>query len=64
MVRFKGDSARAKKVYEGTNPLTAEDIAEIIAWVANRPAHVNIDELIVKPTDQAAVHKVYRRKLS
>jgi 3-hydroxy acid dehydrogenase / malonic semialdehyde reductase len=61
LVRFKGDAARAKKVYEGTRPLTGEDIAEILVWVAGRPAHVNIDELIVKPTDQAAIHKVYRR---
>jgi 3-hydroxy acid dehydrogenase / malonic semialdehyde reductase len=60
-VRFKGDLARAKKVYEGTRPLTAEDIAEILVWVASRPPHVNIDELLVKPTDQAANHKVYRR---
>jgi NADP-dependent 3-hydroxy acid dehydrogenase YdfG len=62
LVRFKGDAARAKKVYEGTQPLIAEDIAEIIVWVASRPSHVNIDELIVKPVDQAAVYKVYRRK--
>ncbi|HWV99836.1 MAG TPA: SDR family NAD(P)-dependent oxidoreductase [Candidatus Acidoferrum sp.] len=62
LVRFKGDASRAKKVYEGTQPLTAEDIAEILVWVANRPPHVNIDELIVKPVDQAAVYKVYRRK--
>ncbi|HZF01620.1 MAG TPA: SDR family NAD(P)-dependent oxidoreductase [Methylomirabilota bacterium] len=62
LVRFKGDAAKAKKVYEGTNPLTAEDIAEILVWVATRPAHVNIDELIVKPVDQAAIGKVYRRK--
>jgi NADP-dependent 3-hydroxy acid dehydrogenase YdfG len=62
IVRFKGDAARAKKVYEGTQPLVSEDIAEIIVWVASRPAHVNIDELIVKPTDQAAFHKLYRRK--
>ena len=62
LVRFKGDTARAKKVYEGTEPLTAEDIAEILVWIASRPAHVNIDELLVKPVDQAAVHKVYRRK--
>src|SRR5215468_8904329 len=54
LVRFKGDAARAKKPYEGTNPLVAEDIAEILVWVASRPEHVNIDELIVKPTDQAA----------
>jgi 3-hydroxy acid dehydrogenase/malonic semialdehyde reductase len=62
LVRFKGDTASAKKVYEGMNPLTAEDIAEILVWVASRPPHVNIDELIVKPTDQAAIGKVYRRK--
>ena len=61
IVRFKGDLARAKKVYEGTRPLTAEDIADILVWVASRPAHVNIDELLVKPVDQAAIHKVYRR---
>ena len=48
LVRFKGDAAAAKKVYEGITPLTAEDIAEILFWVASRPAHVNIDELIVK----------------
>lgn len=61
LVRFKGDAARAKKPYEGTQPLVAEDIAEILVWVAGRPAHVNIDELIVKPVDQAAMHKVFRR---
>jgi NADP-dependent 3-hydroxy acid dehydrogenase YdfG len=63
LVRFKGDAAGAKKVYEGMKPLTAGDIAEILVWIARRPAHVNIDELIVKPVDQAAVGKVYRRKL-
>ncbi len=61
VVRFKGDTTRANKVYEGTQPLRAEDIADILVWVASRPAHVNIDELIVKPVDQAAIHKVYRR---
>jgi Short-chain alcohol dehydrogenase of unknown specificity len=63
VVRFKGDTTRAKKIYEGTEPLVAEDIAEILVWVAGRPHHVNIDELIVKPTDQAAFHKLYRRKV-
>ena len=62
MVRFKGDAARANKVYEGTNPLVAEDIAEILVFVAGRPPHVNIDELIVKTVDQAAMHKIFRRK--
>jgi len=61
LVRFKGNAIEAKKVYEGINPLTAEDVAEILVWVASRPAHVNIDELIVKPVDQAAVGKVFRR---
>jgi len=61
LVRLKGDASAAKKVYEGMNPLTAGDIAEILVWVASRPAHVNIDELIVKPVDQAAIGRVYRR---
>jgi NADP-dependent 3-hydroxy acid dehydrogenase YdfG len=61
VVRFKGDQARANKVYEGVTPLNADDIAETILWVASRPAHVCIDELVIKATDQAAVHKVNRR---
>jgi NADP-dependent 3-hydroxy acid dehydrogenase YdfG len=61
IVRFKGDVERAKKVYEGVNPLTADDIAETLLWVASRPAHVCIDEVLIKPTDQAAIHKVHRR---
>ncbi len=64
IVRFKGDAARIKKVYEGTQPLTAPDIAEILVWVASRPPHVNIDEMLIKPVDQAAMHKVYRRKVA
>jgi NADP-dependent 3-hydroxy acid dehydrogenase YdfG len=62
LVRFKGDAKRAKTVYDGIEPLTAADIAETIVWVASRPPRVNIDELLIKPTDQAAIHKVYRRK--
>jgi len=61
LVRFKGDVARAAKVYEGTQPLTPEDIADTLVWVASRPAHVNIDELLIKCVDQAAIHKVHRR---
>src|SRR5258706_3307184 len=60
LVRFKGDVAKAKKPYEGTNPLVAEDIAEILVWTATRPPHVNIHEMNIKPVDQAAMHKVYR----
>jgi NADP-dependent 3-hydroxy acid dehydrogenase YdfG len=62
LVRFKGDAVRAEKVYEGINPLTAEDIAKTLVWVASRPPHVNIDELLIKPVDQAAIYKIYRRK--
>jgi 3-hydroxy acid dehydrogenase/malonic semialdehyde reductase len=61
LVRFKGDAERAKKVYEGVEPLEAEDIAETLVWVASRPPHVCIDELVIKCTDQAAIHKVHRR---
>ncbi|HXG48921.1 MAG TPA: SDR family NAD(P)-dependent oxidoreductase [Methylomirabilota bacterium] len=61
LVRFKGDAVRAKKVYDGMEPLTAEDVAETLVWVASRPPHVCIDELVIKPTDQAAIHKVHRR---
>ena len=61
VVRFKGDEARAKKVYEGVEPLTAEDIAETLVWVASRPPHVCIDEMVIKCTDQAAIHKLHRR---
>ena len=62
-VRFKGDEARARKVYQGIHPLTAEDIAETLVWMASRPPHVNIDEMLIKPTDQAAIHKVFRRPI-
>lgn len=61
LVRFKGDAARARQVYAGTVPLTAKDVAEALVWVASRPDHVNIDEMILKPVDQAAVYKVFRR---
>lgn len=61
MVRFKGDAGRASKVYEGVEPLTAADVAEAMVWVATRPPHVCIDEMVIKCTDQAALHKVHRR---
>lgn len=61
MVRFKGDAARSAKVYEGVEPLTADDVAEAMLWVASRPAHVNIDEIVMKCTDQAEVYLTHRR---
>jgi NADP-dependent 3-hydroxy acid dehydrogenase YdfG len=61
LVRFKGDAARAKQVYDGVIPLSAEDVAEAIVWAASRPPHVCIDELVIKCTDQAEVYKLHRR---
>jgi serine 3-dehydrogenase len=63
VTRFRGDVERAKKVYEGMKPLTPEDIADTIWWVVNRPAHVNVQEIILMPTDQASVRDVNRRSL-
>jgi NADP-dependent 3-hydroxy acid dehydrogenase YdfG len=61
LVRFGGDKARAEAVYAGVaEPLRAEDIADAIVWMASRPAHVNIDRLIIRPLAQAAQHKVHR----
>jgi 3-hydroxy acid dehydrogenase/malonic semialdehyde reductase len=51
-VRFKGDEAKAAAVYEGTQPLTAEDIAEAVYWVATRPPHVNVNTIQIMPTCQ------------
>jgi NADP-dependent 3-hydroxy acid dehydrogenase YdfG len=60
-IRFDGDEERAASVYAGVpDPLVAEDVADAIAWIATRPSHVNIDELVIKPRAQAAQHKVYR----
>jgi len=61
VVRFKGDEKRAKKVYEGFDALAAEDIAETIWFAVSRPAHVNINELIVMPTAQANAGTIFRK---
>ncbi len=60
LVRFDGDSARAKAVYQGMTPLTGADVADCIAWAATRPSHVNIDEIVVRPRDQATATNVHR----
>lgn len=60
-VRFHGDKTRADKVYEGFTPLYAHDIAEIIWFVATRPGHVNINDILVMPTAQASASQIYRR---
>ncbi len=60
-VRFDGDQERADAVYAGVPaPLTAEDVADAIGWMVTRPAHVNVDTLVIKPRAQAAQHKVHR----
>lgn len=59
-VRFNQDTEKAKAVYQGMTPLVAEDIARSILWVLDQPKHVNIQELVIFPTDQAAVGQVHR----
>ena len=60
IVRFKGDEGRAKKVYDGFEPLIAQDIAEAIWFAVSRPAHVNINDLLIMPTAQATATTVKR----
>lgn len=60
LVRFDGDADRAGAVYAGMTPLTADDVAEAIVWCATRPAHVNVDTLLLLPRDQAKATKVHR----
>ena len=61
VVRFRGDKEKADAVYKGIQPLSADDIAEEIAWVASRPPHVNIAELFVMPIAQAGPGIVARK---
>ncbi len=62
VVRFRGDAERAHKVYEGMTPLTAEDVADVIVFCATRRPHVNINQVIMMPVDQAGIGTVNRRK--
>jgi NADP-dependent 3-hydroxy acid dehydrogenase YdfG len=61
LVRFDGDAVRAKKVYEGMLPLSPDDIAETVLWAVMRPSHVNVDQILMRPLDQARVDRVFRR---
>lgn len=61
LVRFSGDKKRADAVYENIEPLKAEDIAEIVLFMASRPPHVNIADVVAYPTNQASVSLVHRR---
>ncbi|WP_134088372.1 SDR family oxidoreductase [Olivibacter sp. XZL3] len=62
IVRFKGDHEKAKKVYEGFTPLSAEDVAEAIWFAASRPAHVNVNDLLLMPTAQASGTIFYKEQ--
>ncbi|WP_313677025.1 SDR family oxidoreductase [Mycolicibacterium sp.] len=61
LVRFGGDTQRAEKVYAGITPLSADDVAEVIGFVASRPAHVNLDQIVIRPRDQASASRFNRR---
>ena len=61
LVRFHGNAERAKQTYANFQPLTADDIAEIIFWTASRPAHVNINDIVITPTAQANAYLVHRK---
>lgn len=61
LVRFAGDTQRAEAVYAGITPLSAGDVAEVIGFVASRPAHVNIDQIVIRPRDQASASRFNRR---
>lgn len=61
IVRFKGDRAAAKAVYNGLKPLTADDVAECVLFAVTRPPHVDIDEIVVRPVAQATTFQVTRK---
>jgi NADP-dependent 3-hydroxy acid dehydrogenase YdfG len=58
--RFDGDSARAAGVYDGLVPLTADDVAEVVAFAVTRPSHVNLDQIVMKPRAQASASRTHR----
>ena len=60
-VRFHGDKERADRVYDGVTPLTGDDIAEAIAWAAQLPAHMNVNEMVLMPSQQAGAYYTYRK---
>ncbi len=62
LVRFGGDRERAASVYKGVEPLRAEDVADAVAWAVTRPPHVNVQTILLMPTDQAGPHALHRRQ--
>lgn len=61
LVRFHGDQQRAEGVYNGVTPLTGEDIAEAIAWTAQLPPHMNVNEMVLMPAQQAGAYYTYKK---
>lgn len=61
VVRFHGDRTAADNVYRGVEPLTGDDIAEAIAWIAQLPAHMNVNEIVLMPSQQACQYYVHRK---
>lgn len=62
LVRFGGDEEAARRVYEGMEPLSGEDVAECIRWAVAQPSHVNVDEIVVRPRAQATATEVHRER--
>ena len=62
LVRFHGDSARADKTYDGVTPLTGADVAEAIAWIVQLPAHMNVNDIVLIPAQQAVAYYTHRKK--
>ncbi len=60
LVRFDGDQEKADNVYRGITPLTAEDVADVVAFAATRPSHVNLDQIVLKPRAQATAMRAFR----
>jgi 3-hydroxy acid dehydrogenase/malonic semialdehyde reductase len=60
IVRFKGDTTKAAAVYEGVDPLTADDISDCVMWALTRPWHVNVDEIVVKARNQSSGGRIHR----
>jgi NADP-dependent 3-hydroxy acid dehydrogenase YdfG len=61
LVRFDGDADKASRPYAGMTPLTAVDVADAVVWAVTRPSHVNVDQIVLRPTDQATATLVHRR---
>ncbi len=64
VVRFRGDAERAAQVYEGVDPLTADDVADTIAFAVTRPPHVNLDQIVITSRDQALARMIHRHSPS